>query len=377
MKENGPDITLYVLAIIAGIVGIFYMPETLVFLFFLAVAMFFVVSSGKNERDEYHKAKKELKWVVLFVGGFCFLLYLMLFKIMKIEAGAFHIIVSFLLFIVGVIYLRYFKRAYPVRFLQDDERFVQEKMYDYIEGDLDASFAHRVLKSMKLPNKPRAYPTLVTTKEINHIAYDELKGVMPLGVQKAVIEILNEGFSGGKNNDYLIKSYGYCFNVLNKDIDTIEKFETFLKEFSHFYFMVYTVITTELKSVKKELNYKQIKEQHKGIVELMMLAMLHAARYYKNVPAGNMGGALFKKDRNNYIANLWQYHKDRKIYTQNYALLAAIYALPSDIKDVTSTTVGAAGVAIYFGYYKINEEFFQNHTEEEIIKKWVKIYTKA
>ena len=102
--------------------------------------------------------------------------------------------------------------------------------------------------------------------------------------------------------------------------------------------------------IKIKINFERIYADNRYCLELTLMGIIQLVRFYSNFPVGDLG---------KYCETI----KDRNF-------LSAFSSLPTDIRNIKSTTIAPMGIGYYYMFYKLHLDWLNKTTNEEFIKTW-------
>ncbi len=357
------------LAIILLFVGIIADAFLLVLIIPSIMVIAGIYFSSDAKRDEYLKAKRAAVFAVLFVSIINFLGYFLyddFFNALVFNQDSIVYLSAFML--LASMFIKWFsKRAIPVSFLEDDDRIVQETMYENDEDiaagyNLKNAFLYRSTRlkdgngqifDAKDIHKAKGELTPVEL-DISDIEIEALngKGELKFYYEKLIFDMYNDFITNNdpKTQEKFEKYYGYNFTI-DHGLTTEEDFVKALKETSLFYYRVYQFIKKDAnnKDTSIEFRFDLMYIDNFHCLEFVLVTMFLMIRQYVNFPTGNLG--MYVKTP-----------KDKHF-------LGLLASLPANFYATNTTSSSASGVAYYYTYYAINKKRFQNI--KETIKRYV------
>jgi hypothetical protein len=319
------------------------------------IAIIVLISATSKEKNEYYKAKQFILLSLVLLSFLIMSIYFIVegFFTNPIKGFPFILTISFL-FVLAAGFLWMNKRAVPVSFLADDDRLIQETMYedeDYTQT-LQRAYAYRGTVflddagSKIKPNqvskaKGNLIPLDLTLYDVETIAVDK-SGHLKSFYQDAVLNLFTDlVLNEGKKQTQFERYYGYCFTV-DHSIKSEKEFAEKLKEESLFYYKIYEFLKKDCDhpQVKVKFNFQAMYLDNLRCLELTLMLMIHMTRQYMNLPTGNF--AKYSRTK-----------KDKQF-------LGAFSSMPSDFYATGSTSVAPAGVAYYYAYYAIHTDGFKD-----------------
>jgi hypothetical protein len=369
--ENDKNGLERLLAVVAGIlilvVVVFVKPYMALLFLFVGVVVFTIYNSTSNKRDEYYKARNNLMFIVASVGFLVACFYYLhhdSFLLFDFHQSSF-VLYSYLIFALSLFLLWFNKRAVPISFLSDDDRMVQETMYeDYDYQTLGEAFAYRGLKFRdELGNKitPKTASKAVGKLSITELRIDDLemvainsKGSLKFYYEKLIYDMYNDLIfnNGGKQEDFR-KIYGYNFTI-KKGLKNIVDFRNALKDESLLYSKIFYFLEKEMNNpaINLKLNFRKLYVDNLCCLELCLIASILMVRQYVNFPVGD----------------LMKYVKTPK----DINFMGCFSSLPADFSNVNSTAINPKGCAYYYIFYKLHLAWFVKVGDKEVVRTWVK-----
>lgn len=367
-KNNSGDLLIGVaLLIIFCIYSIIKEPFLLNLLIPMGLILSFIYISGTNKRDTYFKSKRVLLGTTLGVGAFTISLFYLFdkdFIVFGYEKDYYLKYAIFFLF-VSCFFAIYSKRFIPISFLEDDDRLVQETMYeDYDYKTLDQTFAYRGTKFIDKNGKKISANKIDSAKgkiKSIELSIDDLELValnkndeLKFYYQKLIFDfykiLIND--STKLTNDKLLKLYGYNFTFV-KDLKNIEELKEAFKKESLLYYKIFTFLEIDMKNkdINISLKFENIYKDNLMCLEFILIAAILMVRQYMNFPVGDlMKYIITKKDKN---------------------FIGCFSSLPADFNNVNSTSISASGIAYYYLFYKLHFDWFNSSLDTDVIKRWV------
>lgn len=369
-KNNSGDILIGIIFLfIFALYSIINEPFLLSLMLPISLILIFIYVSGTNKRDTYFKSKRVLLGTTFGVGGITIVLFYLYDKDFLIFGFEKNSYISYAIFflIISCFFSLYSKKFIPISFLDDDDRLVQETMYeDYDYKNLEQTFAYRGTKFIDKSGtklvvdkidqaKGQIKSTELTIQDLELVALnknDELK----FYYQKVIYDfhkILIEQKSK-INNDKLLIIYGYNFTFV-KDLKDINDLKEAFKEESFLYYKIFEFLEIDMrnKDINISLRFENIYKDNLMCLEFMLIAAILMVRQYMNFPVGDlMKYVVTKKDKN---------------------FMGCFSSLPADFNNINSTSVSASGIAYYFLFYKLHLDWFNSNLDSDVIKRWVNI----
>ncbi len=372
MKETN-DLDLFIgIGIFSLIVIYFFAIEPFLILITapLLIVAFIIYTSGTNLRDEFFKSKKVLIWSVIALIFFNMSFYFFLNKDFTYKYFMFnqdkYVLFGFIFICLALFFNWFNKKIIPISFVQDDDRIVQETMYeDYEYKTLSQNFLHRGIKfrdekgnKITAKNIDQAEgmltPTELDITELEMVAInkkDELKFYYEKLIYDFYKVFINDKTLKNLNNEKLLMLYGYNFTFI--ECKNIDDFKNNLKNQSLLMQKIYYFLEKDMKNpdINISMNIKNIFEDNNNCFELALMTIFLMVRQFMNFPTGDLG---------KYINT-----------PKDYQFFGALTSLPSDYFDIGSTSVVPSGIAYYYIFYKLHLNNFQIKTEKEIIDRYV------
>lgn len=367
-KNNSGDLLIGVfLLIIFCIYSIMKEPFLLNLLLPIGLILMLIYISGSNKRDTYFKSKRVLLGTTLGVGVvtiFLFYIFDKDFMVFGYEKSD-YLKYAIIFLIISSFFAIYSKKFIPISFLDDDDRLVQETMYeDYDYKTLDQAFAYRGTKFVdkegkkipaeKIANaKGKIRSIELTIADLELVALnknDELK----FYYQKLIFDfykiLIND--STKLTNEKLLKIYGYNFTFV-KNLKNVDELKEAFKKESFLYYKIFEFLELDMKNkdINISLKFENIYKDNLMCLEFILISAILMVRQYMNFPVGD----LMK-----YINSV----KDKNF-------IGCFSSLPADFNNVNSTSISASGIAYYYLFYKLHSDWFNSNLDMDIIKRWV------
>lgn len=347
---------------------IFKEPFLMVILLPATIFAFIVYTNGSPKRDEYYKSKFNILIVVIICAVVPILFYYIAddsFEQFKYEQD-YYVILAFLLCVVSLFFVWFSKRVIPISFLHEDDRIVQETMYeDYDYSTLSDVYSYRGVKfrdekgnkctSSNVLNKASGKLTS-TLLDIHDIEIEVLNtdGKLKFYYEKLIYDMYNDFVLNRlKKQDLMMKRYGYNL-TFDKSIRNVVDFRNSLAKESLLFSKIFSFVEKDMKneSLQLRLNLGNILKDNFYCLELSLIAAIMMLRQYANFPVGDMPKYVKSKKDKNFIG--------------------CFSSLPTDYKNLNSTSVSASGIAYYYIFYKLHIKWFNEASNKEVIDRWLK-----
>jgi hypothetical protein len=357
------NLTIWLIGVVLFVVLIIYDIFLLTIFIPGFIAMMIVFSVTSKEKNEYYKAKQvltlSLAFTLVVIMSFYYLFQNFFETPLK---DASYILFLSAFFMLSVAFLWLNKRVVPVSFLEDDDRIVQETMYedgDYTQN-LQRAFAYRgtlfkdgVGKKIKPTEIHKAKGTLIPLDlDLWDVETEAVDKNGELKSQAAIFNLFQDlVLNEGKNQKQLEKYYGYCYTI-ELTVRNEKEFAEALKNTSIFYYKIYEFLKKDCDhpQVQVDFVFQAMYLDSLRCLEITLMLMIHMTRQYMNFPVG---------DLSKYVRT-----------TKDKQFLGAFASLPSDFYSPGTTSVAPAGVAYYYAYYAIHGEGFEDI--EGTMKRYVK-----
>jgi len=365
MEKKGSSDKFY--GVLLFICLVLYITFTTSFLLSIVIpvglVILYILFSGSKHRDEYFKAKGNLIMGVTLLGAIVVGTYYFLdeeFENFFLYQDKYVYLAVFLLLVS--LFMNWFtKQSLPISSVEDDERLVQETMYeDYDFRPLGDAFLYRGMKfrdsdgrkiSPDTVKKAKGVltPTEINSQDVEMVALNKKYDLM--FYYEKVIYDMYHSFLQGKTDLKLLELYGYNLTIV-KGIKDIDGFEKALKKESILYYKLFQFLKADMNShsLKLKPNWKQIYADNYYCLEFCLISIILLVRQFINFPVGDMA---------KYVTT-----------TKDKNFLGCFSSLPADYANINSTSISPSGVAYYYVYYKIHLEWFTKCTEEEFCAKW-------
>lgn len=324
-----------------------------------------VWASGTHQRDEYFKAKKTLIATVLVMGMIAGSAYYMLdrdFIFFPYNQNYYVALAG--VFVALSLFFKWFgKKIIPISSVKDDDRLVQETMYeDYDFQSLGDTYSYRYKKFEDGDGRKGLTPKKVfnasgelTPRELS-IQDIEMEAInkndeLKFYYEKVIYDMYNDLLSGSKNQNKMLEMYGYCFTIV-PNIKSQAHFKEVLKEHSLFYYKIFCFLEKDMQKdfIGIKLRWQNLYADNLYCLEFCLISAILMVRRYMNFPVGDLAKYVkTSKDKN---------------------FLGCFSSLPADMGNVNSASVSASGIAYYYGYYKIHLESFLKDAEG-VEGRWV------
>lgn len=364
-KDGGLDTIIgYFIFAVLFVIGIFMSPIYLTVIISGAIIAFIIFTASTSNRDEYYKSRQNL---MLTVGGLILLVCSFYFLI-EDDFTAFYynqdffIEISLLMVVISGFSLLFYKKMIPFSFLKEDSRFVQQTMYkDYNYIGLKDRFAYRGVKFLDknftkfTPNTLKKVKNDFKSTELDIFdleveAVNKTSGELQFYYQKLIYDFYNDlFFNKNKNNQKLLKMYGYNLSIIH-NLKNIEEFKEALKKESLLYYKIYYFLELDIKKIKIKINFEKIYYDNKHCLELTLIGIIQLVRFYSNFPVGDLG---------KYCETI-----------KDHNFLSAFSSLPTDIRNIKSTTIAPMGIGYYYIFYQLHLDWLNKTTNEEFIRIW-------
>lgn len=366
--KNGGDLVIgFILFFAIGIYFIIDDPFLLTILFPVALVMLFIYISGTNKRDTYFKSKKVLLGTTLGVGFFVIMLFYLLdsdFEYFGYEK-TFYLSLSLIFLFVSAFLNWFAKMATPISFLGDDDRLVQETMYeDYEYKTLSETYSYRGVKFKDEDGKKVTSKTIdkasgiitpleldITDLEMSALnSQDKLK----FYYEKLIYDFYNNITKNNKiSNQKLLALYGYNFTIKSK-LRNLGQYKKALKSESFLYYKIFEFLEKDMKrpEINITLNFRNLYVDNLHCLELMLISSILMVRQYMNFPVGDLMKYVATKKEKNFMG--------------------CFSSLPADFANVNSTSISPSGIAYYYVFYKLHLNYFNSHTDKEVAERWIK-----
>lgn len=367
-KNNSGDLLIgLVLLVCMSVYFIINEPFLITLLIPICFVLFSIYVSGTTKRDTYFKSKRVLLGSTALIGLITLCIFYLFdkdFLIFGFERDSYMFIA--LLFVLYSAFFAYFsKKLIPISFLDDDDRLVQETMYeDYDYKTLDETYAYRGISfvdqngSKITPDTLKRANGKIKSLELNVLDLEMValnkKEQLKFYYEKVIFDFYRVFTNGSKlTNNTLLQLYGYNF-TFNKKLNDIDEFKIALKNESLFYYKIFEFLEKDMKNkdILIQLNFKNIYKDNLYCLEFILISAILMVRQYMNFPVGDlMKYVKTKKDKN---------------------FLGCFSSLPADYYNVNSTSITPSGIAYYYIYYKLHLNWFSTNMDSTIIKRWVK-----
>jgi hypothetical protein len=369
-KDKSGDLIIGIILLVCfAIYFIIDEPFLLSLLIPISIILFLIYDSGTNKRDTYFKSKRVLLGTVALVGFMTILFFYMFnsdFEVFGYERD-FYVNLGVFLVFVSAFFAWFSKQVIPISFIEDDDRLVQETMYeDYDFQTLGEVYAYRGItfkdetgNSFTIKDLHKAKGKITSselvTNDLEMVALND-KEHLKFYYEKLIYDfykVLSDN-SRKLTNEHLLKLYGYNFTFI-KRVKSEDELKKLLKKESLLYSKIYHFLEKDMKNpeINISLNIENICKDNLYCLELILISAILMVRQYMNFPVGDlMKYVKTKKDKN---------------------FIGCFSSLPADYSNVNSTSASASGIAYYFIYYKLHLIWFTSNTDREIIKRWVRI----
>lgn len=364
-EKNAADLFIGVILAIGLLIYFIFADPFLLWLMFPVLFLIIIVwTSGTSHRDEYFKAKKTLMLTVATVGFMALAAYY--FKDVDFTFFAYnqngYVLFAALLVCCSLFMGWFTKKTIPISFLKDDDRLVQETMYeDYDFQTLGDTYAYRYSKFID-SNRKKLSPAKVleaqgdltplelTTHDIEMEAIND-KDELKFYYEKVIYDMYNDLLQGGKNQNKMLEQYGYNLTIIH-GIKSQAHFKEVLKEHSLLYYKIFCFLEDDMNKdfISIKLRWKNLYADNLHCLEMCLISSILMVRQYMNFPVGDMA---------KYVKN-----------TKDKNFLGCFSSLPADFANVNSTSVSASGIAYYYIYYKIHLDWFLKDTQG-VEERWL------
>lgn len=371
MKESN-DIDLligiFILSIIAAYL-FFIEPFLILISFPIAIITFVIYASGSNLRDEFFKSKKVLLWscfIMFFLNISFYFFFNNDFEKYFVFNQDKYVLISFLFLFLTLFFNWFNKKIIPISFVKDDDRIVQETMYeDYEHKTLTENFIHRGTvfkdetgKKITIKNLNEARGMLTATeldiKELEMVTINK-NDSLKFYYEKLIFDFYRVFTKDKKiktlNNEKLLILYGY--DITYAECKNMEDFKNSLRNYSLMFQKIFYFLEKDMNNpeINISMNIKNIFEDNHNCFELSFMMIFLMVRQYMNFPMGDLG---------KYIDT-----------AKDYQFFGTLTSLPSDYYDIGSTSVCPSGIAYYYIFYKLHLNNFQIKSEKEILDRYV------
>lgn len=369
--EKSNDLDMWIGIFLLGIFVVCFFifePSLIIISIPLTIVAYTIFISGSEKRDEYYTSKKILFWTIVAIQFFIFCFYFLIKQ--EFEQFVFYkdkyVFIGFLFAIISLFFVWFNKKIIPISFIEDDDRIVQETMYeDYDYKDLGEAFLYRGSKFkdengkiITANNLNEATGTLTPIEldilELEMVATNK-KDELKFYYEKLIYDFYRV-FTKDTNlktlkNQSLLKTYGYNFTFI--ECEDLEQFKEILKTQSIFFQKLFYFLEKDMLSseINISVNIKNIVDDNNKCLELVLITVFLLVRQFMNFPTGDLA---------KYIT-----------CQKDYQFFGALSSLPSDYVDINSTSVGPSGIAYYYIFYKIHLNNFQIKNEKEIFNRWL------
>ncbi|OGS70716.1 MAG: hypothetical protein A3F91_09385 [Flavobacteria bacterium RIFCSPLOWO2_12_FULL_35_11] len=340
-------------------------PFLLVLIIPFSLYLLIVLFSGTTLRDAYFKAKKNLLLTIAVSGFLVLAFYYFLdsdFTYFVFNQDSYVTFAVVLVFFS--LFLNWFsKRSIPISFLGDDDRLVQETMYeDYSYKMLGDSYLYRTVSFRDSKRKLHApdelhpkiedwVPAELSVLDLEMEAIDG-RDRMKFYYEKVVFDMFNDFCEGCKDSEKMLKMYGYNLTIV-KGLKDIKRFEEALKKESLLCYKIFKFLEKDMNnpSIKIQMNWQNIYSDNYHCLELCLVSIILMVRQYINFPVGDLAKYVVTKKDKNFIG--------------------AFSSLPADFANINSTSVSPSGMGYYYTYYRIHYKWFAED-QSAVLARWVK-----
>ncbi|MDQ1340804.1 MAG: hypothetical protein QG567_1962 [Campylobacterota bacterium] len=368
MKNEG-SLDIYIGILLGFFLFLYFIitdPFLLVLIIPLSLYILIVLFSGTTLRDAYFKAKKNLLLTVAVSGFFVLAFYYFLdsdFTYFVFNQDSYVAIALFLVLLS--LFLNWFsKRSIPISFLGDDERLVQETMYeDYSHKQLGDAYLYRMASFRDSKRELHAPDELHVVRSADWVAAElsvldlEMEAIdsrdrMKFYYEKVVFDMFNDFCEGCKDSQKMLIMYGYNLTIV-KGLKDIKRFEEALKKESFLYYKIFKFLEKDMNnpSIKIQMNWQNIYSDNYHCLELCLMSIILMVRQYLNFPVGDLAKYVVTKKDKNFIG--------------------AFSSLPADFANINSTSVSASGIGYYYTFYRIHYKWFAED-QSAVLARWVK-----
>ncbi|MDD5373318.1 MAG: hypothetical protein PHO62_07840 [Sulfurimonas sp.] len=351
-KNYGDLLIGILLGIGLGLYAIFSDPFLLWIIIPSILLWLIVWASGTRYRDEFFNAKKVLQATVLVIVVIAFSVYYFTDRDFVFFAynQNYYIVLASLLVSASLFFQWFAKKAIPISSVKDDDRLVQETMYeDYKFQPLGDTYAYRYAKFVDEAGQKLNPKTVAKAKgkltprelkiddiEMEAINFnDELK----FYYEKLIYDMFNDFITGGKNQEKMQEMYGYSFTIV-KGIKSQAHFKEVLKEHSLLYYKIFCFLEADMNKdfIGIKLRWQNLYKDNLYCLEFCLISVILMVRRYMNFPVGDLAKYVkSSKDKN---------------------FLGCFSSLPADMEKTESSSVNASGCVYYYAYYKIHIDSF-------------------
>ena len=368
-KENGLDtFMMYLILGISIVVVLFIAPIYLTLVIPFSIILLLLHTSSSSDKDEFREAKKNIIFSTLFVVGMSGSIYFIFsadfIGLNYFYQGYFYVYLALFLLFANIFIFMYRKKFFPLSFLKDSDIFVQQTMYaDYKYMTLKDKFLYRGTKFINSKmSKLKAKD--IKSKNIRDIKSTELsifdieveavnkKGELLFYYQKLLYDFYNLFFMETytiQNVNYLKMHYGYSLTC-SYTIENEKEFENKLQEVSLLYSKIWEFLKLDMKKVNVHINIIKVFENNRNCLELSLLFAIEWMRFYVNFPVGDLA---------KYVKTV-----------QDRNFLSAFSSMPTDYKNIQSTTIKPMGIGYYYLFYQLHLDAFNDMSDDEFVNEY-------